>query len=77
MPSKVQVRSLTMKSHRIFIKVCHNPESGSIRSLSSNEPSDLYSVKFYPYTKPGDDPVFAFVGGKNVGAIQNISEDFG
>ena len=28
--------------------------------------SDFYSVKFYPYTQPGVDPVFAVVGGKFV-----------
>ena len=27
---------------------------------------DFYSVKFYPYTEPGIDPVFAIVGGKFV-----------
>ena len=27
---------------------------------------DLWSVKFYPYTKPGVDPIFAVVGGKHV-----------
>ena len=27
---------------------------------------DLWSAKFYPYTKPGVDPIFAVVGGKHV-----------
>ncbi len=27
---------------------------------------DFWSVKFYPYTEPGVDPVFAVVGGKRV-----------
>ena len=38
----------------------------SINSRSSNKPADFYSVKFYPYTKAGDDPVYALVGGKHV-----------
>ncbi|KAH8593005.1 hypothetical protein B0O99DRAFT_226374 [Bisporella sp. PMI_857] len=27
---------------------------------------DLWSVKFYPYNKPGVDPIFAVVGGKHI-----------
>ncbi|KAG9240075.1 WD40-repeat-containing domain protein [Calycina marina] len=27
---------------------------------------DLWSVKFYPYTKPGIDPIFAVVGGQHI-----------
>jgi hypothetical protein len=31
--------------------------------------SDFWSVKFYPYTQPGVDPVFAVAGGKRVGHL--------
>jgi len=31
--------------------------------------SDFWSVKFYPYTQPGVDPVFAVSGGKRVGSL--------
>jgi len=30
---------------------------------------DLWSAKFYPYTKPGVDPIFAVVGGKHVRSL--------
>lgn len=29
-------------------------------------PIDVYAVKFYPYSKPGVDPVFALAGGRFV-----------
>jgi hypothetical protein len=29
--------------------------------------TEVYDVKFYPYGKPTDDPIFAAVGGKKVG----------
>ncbi|PSS25870.1 hypothetical protein M430DRAFT_134729 [Amorphotheca resinae ATCC 22711] len=39
------------------------------RTPSSNQltrSTDFWSVKFYPYTEPGVDPVFAAVGGKHI-----------
>ena len=38
--------------------------------------SDFWSVKFYPFTKPGVDPIFAVVGGKTVCVITNGSTEF-
>ncbi|CZT00469.1 related to `extra sex combs` protein (WD-40 repeat family protein) [Rhynchosporium graminicola] len=36
------------------------------RSSSDAVSADFWSVKFYPYTEPGVDPVFAVVGGKRI-----------
>lgn len=33
---------------------------------SSTEKNEFWSVKFYPYTKPDVDPIYAVVGGKHV-----------
>lgn len=41
--------------------VCTFP--ASITNRWSNCRADFWSVKFYPYTEPGVDPVFAVVGG--------------
>lgn len=36
------------------------------RSSPDDVSADFWSVKFYPYTEPGVDPVFAVVGGKRI-----------
>lgn len=33
---------------------------------SNHSATDFWSIKFYPYTEPGVDPIFAIVGGKHV-----------
>jgi hypothetical protein len=32
----------------------------------------VYDIKFYPYTAPGEDPVFAAVAGREVSHIQSL-----
>ena len=39
------------------------------------EPTQFFDCKFYPYTAPGVDPLFAFVGGSEVRlAIQSLQD---
>ena len=39
-------------------------------------PSDLWSVKFYPFTPPGADPIFAVVGNEYVSLGRlNVGQD--
>ncbi|ESZ91798.1 hypothetical protein SBOR_7814 [Sclerotinia borealis F-4128] len=44
---------------------------------SSIEKNEFWSVKFYPYTKPDVDPVYAVVGGKHILICRPPTEDKG
>lgn len=47
--------------------VCSFPKLRPAGGLTFD--SDFWAVKFYPYTQPGVDPVFAVAGGKRVGHL--------
>ncbi|QSZ35700.1 hypothetical protein DSL72_006822 [Monilinia vaccinii-corymbosi] len=42
------------------------PRGNHASNGSSGKMDDFWSVKFYPYTKPGVDPIYAVVGGKHI-----------
>ncbi|KAB8290031.1 hypothetical protein EYC80_010357 [Monilinia laxa] len=46
-------------------------------NTSSVKMEEFWSVKFYPYTKPGVDPIYAVVGGKHILICRPPTEDNG
>jgi hypothetical protein len=48
---------------RELVAVCHHSKS---ETYKWSDFLDFWSAKFYPYSKPGADPVFAVVGGRRV-----------
>jgi len=50
--------------------VCSHQTLRHAGSLTLN--ADFWSVKFYPYTQPGVDPVFAVAGGKRVSHFYRV-----
>ncbi|KAH6717246.1 WD40-repeat-containing domain protein [Leptodontidium sp. MPI-SDFR-AT-0119] len=51
------------EAHQMPVLDCALPKSPDLKPTSA---ADFWSVKFYPYTRPGVDPVFAVIGGKRI-----------